>query len=121
MSYILTIVLAAILASPLNLAVVPASARERVDLTSPDQVRPGTSTYRIKELNLNFEAKVIVIVLLGANGEVKEVVYDRTSGAVALLRGLNKANLSVKSLHRRIMEQLISDNHLGGTISGIPD
>jgi hypothetical protein len=35
---------------------------------------------------------------------------------------LNKVNLSTKSLHRRIIEQLQADGLLGtGTISGAPD
>ena len=94
---------------------------ERVDLTVPDQVLPGTTHYSIASLFISWEAKSITIVLLGANNERKQIVYDENSGATALMTGLNKANLSVKSLHKRIMERLLSDGHLAGTISGAPD
>ena len=95
-----------------------AVAVEQLDLTVPDQAKPGTTTYTIKELNLNWEQKVVVIVLLGANNEEKQVVYRNSA---ALIIALNKTDLSVKSLQRRIMERLIADGHIGGTISGSPD
>jgi hypothetical protein len=38
-----------------------------------------------------------------------------------MMISLNKVNLSVKSLHRRVIEQLINDGKLDGTISGSPD
>ena len=63
----------------------------------------------------------MVIVLRGSNGENKEVVYDEDAGSVAMLRSLNKANLSVKSLHHRVMEKLLADGHLAGSISGTPE
>lgn len=94
---------------------------ERVDLTVPDQTEPGTTHYSVASLFLSWEAKSITIVLLGENNERKQVVYDDNTGATALMNGLNKADLSVKSLHKRIMERLLSDGHLAGTISGTPD
>ena len=103
------------------LLAVPAQAAEQVDLTAPDQVRPGTSTYTLKELNLDWVNKTVVIVLRGSNGENKTVVYGENEGSVAMLKALNKANLSVKSLHRRVMERLLADGHLAGSISGAPD
>ena len=94
---------------------------EQIDLTTTDQAAPGTSSYHIVRLDLNFEAKSIGIGLIGENGERKEISYGEDAGAVALMRALNKANLSTKSLHRRIMEKLIADGHLAGTISGAPE
>lgn len=100
---------------------VSAFAAEQVDLTTPDGVRAGTSVYTIKELNFDWFNKTVVIVLRGSGGENKEVVYDENAGAVTMMRALNKANLSVKSLHRRVMEKLLADGHLAGSISGQPD
>ena len=100
------------------LFVGPVLAGEQVDLDDPDQAKSGTSTYTISEFNMNWTQKRVVIVLLGSNGEQKTVVYD---DAGDMIRALNKANLSVKSLHRRVMERLLADGHLTGTISGTPD
>lgn len=105
----------------LFLFVAPALAKEQVNLTAPDQVRAGTSTYVLKELNLDWVNKTVVVVLRGSNGENKEVVYGEDDGSMAMLRSLNKVDLSVKSLHRRIMERLLADGHLVGSISGAPD
>ena len=99
----------------------PASATEQVDLTSPDGVKAGTSVYTIKELNFDWAQKTVVIVLRGSGGENKEIVYDEAAGSVAMLRALNKADLSVKRLHRRVMGRMLADGHLVGAVSGAPD
>ncbi len=104
-----------------SLFTLPAMAAEQVDLTAPDQVQAGTSVYIIKELNFDWGNKTIVIVLRGSGGEHKEVVYREEDGSVTLMRSLNKADLSTKSLHRRVMEKLIADGRLAGSISGTPD
>ena len=59
--------------------------------------------------------------LVGDNGEVKEISYNENNGALALMITLNKVDLSAKSLHKRLLEKLIADGHLAGTVSGIPD
>lgn len=99
-------------------------AVEQIDLTVPDQVKIGTTTYKLTELNFDWGRSRIVIVLVGANGERKEVVYadgEESTDTRDLMRVLNKANLSIKSLHRRVMERLIADGHIVGNISGVPD
>ena len=37
------------------------------------------------------------------------------------MKALNKADLSVKSLHRRVLERLIADSFLPGLVSGSPE
>ncbi len=96
-------------------------AGERVDLSAPDQATIGTLTYTIARLVLDREHGRIVIVLVGDNNEKKEIVFGDVDNARAMMRALNKADLSTKSLQRRIMERLIADGHLAGTISGTPD
>lgn len=98
-----------------------ALAEEQVDLTTPDQVRAGTSTYKVARLTLDFGNGYIYISLIGANGEEKTVTYERSAGGPALMRSLNRPGMQTKSLHRRIMEKLIADGHLVGSISGMPD
>lgn len=94
---------------------------EKVDLSTPDQVEPGTNTYRVSRVDLNFDGEYIGIWLVGDNGEVKEISYNENNGALALMITLNKVDLSAKSLHKRLLEKLIADGHLAGTVSGIPD
>ena len=100
---------------------VSASAVEQIDLTVPDQAQIGTLTYNIARLVLDWEHGRIVIVLVGDNDERKQIVFGEADNARAMMRALNKANLSVMSLHRRIMEKLVNDGHIVGSISGVPD
>ncbi len=99
----------------------PALAEERIDLTVPDQAQAGTMTYSFARLTLDWEHGRVVVVLVGANGERKEVVFGDADGARALMRSFNKADFSSKSLHRRLMEKLIAEGHLVGAIAGAPD
>lgn len=94
---------------------------EQVDLTAVDQATPGTSTYRVDRLDLFWGDKTITIGLIGSNGERKTVYYHEADGAEALIVALNKVDLSTNSLQRRIMERLLADGHLTGSISGTPD
>lgn len=94
---------------------------ESVTLSTPE-VTPQitTSDYRVVLLHMNWERASINIHLRGTNGELKEARYDGAT-ATGLMQGLNTANLSIKSLHRRILERLIADGKLAGSISGAPD
>lgn len=115
MKFLLTIFLASFLLT------IPALAEEQIDLITPDQVEVGTSTYRVVQLTLDWEHGRIVVRLVGDNDERKEVVFGDADNARALMQALNKMDLSTVSLHRRIMERLIADGHLVGSISGVPD
>ena len=90
---------------------------ELITLTSP---LPALSTYTVVELNLNWDAASIQIGLKGTNGERTHYSYSGAT-ATTLMVALNKANLSIKSLQRRVIEQLVTDGKLAGTISGSPD
>ena len=103
------------------LFIISAAAVERIELMSPDQAKPGTMSYRLVELNLNWEQGVVVIVLFGVNNERREIVYTLAEGSEALLRGLNRPSVGTKSLQRIILDRLIADGHLVGAIRGVPD
>jgi hypothetical protein len=92
---------------------------EQFDLTTP-VTTPALATYTVERLTLDWPGAAISIQLRGQNGEPFSFSY---SGSVAttLMRALNKADLSVKSLQRRILERLVADGALAGTISGTPD
>lgn len=94
---------------------------ETLTLTSPEVTPQVTTTdYRVMVLTLNVEGAEIVIVLRGTNGERKEARYNGPQ-ATSLIVALNKANLSIKSLQRRVLEQLVADGKLSGAVSGTPD
>lgn len=94
---------------------------ETIILTTPEVTPQITTTdYRVVYLLLEWEQAFIVIHLRGTNGERKVARYEG-SEATTLMQTLNKANLSIKSLHCRILEKLIADGKLSGSISGSPD
>lgn len=93
---------------------------EQFDLTIPDQVNAGTSIYRIASVALNWENKTMTIVLTAPGGFRKTIQYVDPQ-ATTMMRAINKANLSTKSLHKRLLEQLATDGELIGAISGLPD
>lgn len=93
---------------------------ERINFTLPEQAAPGTLTWTPIFLHLNWEQATIKIGFRGDNGEGTSVSYEGIE-ANSLLTTLDKANLPGKSLRRRVMEKIIADGKLSGTISGIPD
>jgi len=96
---------------------------EQVDLTTPEiwpAPPPATSLWKVDGLFLNWSGQRIIVTLMGQNGEKKHVEYEGQM-AITFMVALNKANLSTKSLQRRILERLMADGHLLGTISGTVD
>lgn len=81
---------------------------------------PGASSYTINRLDLDWGMAVIRIYLLGNNGQEHKVEYSGAD-ATAQMVALNKANLSTKSLQKRVIEKLVADGKLAGTITGTPD
>lgn len=93
---------------------------EKIDLTVPYQPNPASaSELFVSKLVLDWDGQGIHITLK-KNGVTKEESYNGEE-ALTLMIALNKANLSTKSLQKRILERLIADNRLAGTISGTPD
>jgi hypothetical protein len=94
---------------------------ETLSLTTPEVIPAITTTdYKVALLLLDMDGAQISIHLRGTNGERKEFRYDGAD-ATALMVSLNKANLTVKSLQRRILEKLTADGKMAGAVTGIPD
>lgn len=91
---------------------------EVLDLTTP-VTPPSTLTYRVTVLHLDWPNGVINVTLVDNNGVARTESYTNAE-ATTLMGILNTANLSVKSLHKRILEKLVVDGKLTGTISGTP-
>ena len=103
---------------------------EEYTLTTPETT-PAIVNAAYKVVFLSFDWRVgdIRITLVGQH---TEVIYTGYGGplatqaerdkAIQMMRMLNTANLSVKSLHKRILEQLSKDGLIPpGTTTGTPD
>lgn len=90
---------------------------EALTLTSPISV----TSYTIEFLWLDWQNAKIVIRLVDQTGIVSTYQYDGAA-ATALMISLNKANLTTSSLHKRVLQQLVTDGKLtAGTVTGTPD
>jgi hypothetical protein len=94
---------------------------EQLDLTAP-VTKTATANYRVSYLNMDVDGGRLMVVLTANNGDTVQKVYDATTTptGASLLIALNKADLTAKSLQRRILERLIADGVIAGTISGVP-
>jgi len=79
------------------------------------------SEMTVDEVNMKWGAAILAIVLLDNLGRVTHHRYIGDE-ACAKMKALNKANLSTKSLHRRVLEMLVADGRIdAGTITGTSD
>jgi hypothetical protein len=102
------------------------------------ETKPANPKYDIAGINetwLPAGQEAIEIRLLGANGEVRTILYgplgaiNQAGGVVAgsptgrtLLRQQNKANFSVNSREKAIYNRLSIDfPELAGNVTGVPD
>jgi len=95
---------------------------EQLDLTNAETTPAiNTTFYRVVFLLFNWRAPAeIMIHLEGTNGEIKQFRYEGAA-ATALMITLNKANLSTISLQKRVLQKLVADGLIAGTVSGAPD
>ena len=92
---------------------------EQLDLTTP-VTKPTLATYTLASLHLDWLAARVSVTVVGSDGQGIVVEYTGPT-ATAMMTALNTANLSVKSLYRRVLEKLVLDGKLpGGTVSGTP-
>ena len=92
---------------------------EVLNLTVPI-VPSSISSYKVVFLQLDWGEKSILVKLRGTNGEQFSYSYNGDE-ANDLMVALNTVNLSTISLQRRIMQRLIADGVLVGSVSGSPD
>ncbi len=102
---------------------------EDLTLTTPI-TRPAVTAFRVTRLELQWGPDAhIGIHLVDPNGVRKTCGYNDSGAggrpvneATILMTALNKANLSVKSLHKRILERVAVDfPELAGSVTGTPD
>lgn len=101
---------------------------EELVLTDP-VVEPEkvTAKYHVIVLTLDMEATMLpnepglIAITLKDNLGGRTHYSYKGNEAIDLIKFLNTANLSVKSLHKRILEKLSNDGLLPGTVQGTPD
>tara|TARA_Y100000310_G_scaffold225674_1_gene227746 strand:+ start:425 stop:730 length:306 start_codon:yes stop_codon:yes gene_type:complete len=98
---------------------------EQLDLTTPIPATPGIDSYTVLGLHLNWartaEDANIKAILLADNGDQDSRLLAEGAAARTLMAALNKADLSSNSLQKRVLQKLIDDGVIPGTVSGAPD
>jgi hypothetical protein len=93
---------------------------EQLDLTTPI-VPPSRTSCVMTLLTLDWTASAIVARVNFSDG-FEQMVYYNGPVALTLMRQLNKANLTIKSLQRLAIERFVLDGKLpAGSVSGAPD
>jgi hypothetical protein len=92
---------------------------EIITLTVPI-VPPSLTNYRVNSLAFDWDAASITVGLKGPNGESRFHSYNGAT-ATTLMNAVNKANHSTTSIQRQVINRLVSDGILSGSVSGSPD
>jgi hypothetical protein len=93
---------------------------EQLNLTTPI-VRPSTTGYKIDSIWLNWGNSTITITLFDpVTGDKPIFVYSGVP-AKTMMVAMNKMDFSTISFQKRVLQQLLTDGYLNGTISGTPD
>ena len=92
---------------------------EQIELTTPI-VPPSVTSYKISRLLFDIAGAGIVIDLVSNTGQAIQCSYNGDE-ATKLMVAMNKINFTVTSMQKKILQKLIADAKLAGTISGSPD
>ena len=96
-----------------------AFSEERCNLNTPYTPSASATFLRVESITIDVKKKILTIVL-GDGAVTKSVAYTGAT-AVILINQLNTADLRTNSYFRRVIQRLIDDRHIAGTISGSPD
>jgi hypothetical protein len=104
---------------------------EELTLTDPVVVpEKVTNKYRVASFTMNLEAvldptkpteKGYVSIELRDNHDATSFYQYTGNKATTMIKTLNTANLTTKSMHKRILEHLSKDGFLPGAVTGSPD
>jgi hypothetical protein len=89
---------------------------EQITLNAPI-AKPSVTDYRIGYFAIDVSNQRLIVELVANDGTRLMHVWEE---AGALIGALNVANLTTKSLERRIYERLIADGVLAGAVTGTP-
>lgn len=102
---------------------VPKGAPEKVTLDTAIMQSAGSTDFVVQDISFDWRHNIIRIRIgeTGEFGRSLEIIEYTGQDARDMMLSLNIANLSVKSLNKRIMEKLQADGHLGsGSITTSP-
>lgn len=99
------------------------SAEEKISLSSPFQPDTRTaSDFNVCGINMENEPGNIPLVSVRlCAGDIRRNFHWTGDTARTMMIALNKANLSSNSLHKRILDRLVQEGRLDGSVSGTPD
>jgi len=90
-------------------------------LTLAAPVAPPTVTdYKVIRIDLNRKEQIFHMAAESNTGVIVERI-ERGDVAMSLMIALNKANLSIKSLERRVLEYMAGKGDFAGSVTGAPD
>lgn len=93
---------------------------EQINLNYP-VIKENITHWKVSRPELDWDmARIEIHLSFQLTGEKKIVGYSGTE-ATNLMRIMNTKNFSTKSIHKTILEKLLNDGYLDGTISGTPD
>lgn len=87
-----------------------------ITLTSPDQMKPGTTTYRVDWLLLDFAGSRVSIQVVGDHGETRGFEFVGTDGA-SVLTLISTGNFSARTLDDAVLRRLVAAGLLTGTVA----
>ena len=91
-----------------------AQADPRLHLSERDQAAPGTMSYTIAKINIQYDEDYVTVELAGENGEVVIIRYISDEGRDIL------AELSAgpaRGLRRFFLQRILRDGRLTGTVA----
>lgn len=100
------------------------------DPIEPPAPPPATTKYRVSSFTMDMdivmpsdtpgEPGMVTIKLVDNNAKLLMHQYTGKQ-ASNMIKSLNTANLTTKSMHKRILEKLSADGVIPGTVTGTPD
>lgn len=94
---------------------VGAYAGSRIDLTTPDQAKAGTTTYEIARIELHFPNEYVRVDLIGENGETRSIDYSG-DGANTFFTDMALSDAAISGLRSYVLGRLVADGHLVGVV-----
>ena len=109
---------------------------EKLVLTVAEQIAAPTTEYSVSHISLNngwdlgpsgvavknIASASVNVIMIGQNNTFRSIMLANGQAAIDMIKALNKANLTIKSLEKRVLEAVIAfDAKYAGNISGAPD
>jgi hypothetical protein len=98
--------------------VLTLGAQEQIRLTTPEVITANTVTIRMFMIRPTIAT--IDVELATDTGRILRHRWGPNAATLTMIRNLNKADLSTRSLQQRILDRLVLDGVIQGTVEGDP-